>query len=822
MRKISLLFFLLFCFSVVKLYAQSCGFEQYFLFVLDVRTSDHEALASGLKMYLVDEAEQPLLAHVAYEETGAWKHRADTLFFWENAQAPLVRGARPLFRRKFFQIGNYYLVAFRLEAEWLKNPTLFPLYRVNIEANPLQGVRQSFSVPLPLHQAVRICNNGITDSFPSAMPVKMLDGNPFEPIVLRLNDQPPRLEVSAWNGGLKYAFRLSYQTIQGKRGEMETYLLNKVRIYSTHTGQLHQELDIPRITPSGSKENPYLVQFLDCYQRGITEALDFSVQTESWRDTAIMGYRQKRNYYVFNPTLQRYELDTLLSNYPDVFEDKTLKVMRRYVFERTKHARITYTYQLADKKWGLVDQSEQRFEPPVSKNKLPIADCLVALSGQSLFLPLKAVVGTNTRVTVSDTIWWYNRCEDTLFIRQIESTTKDFFAITPTILPKQRVPLIFRGILTPNEYDFHIQHFYAGLQFTDGSVRGVTVMVPMVSHQMKAYFRPDSTVNYALGNKPDARFSTAVFTHPNGQLRVKGVVLDRDTSQKLGNWLYFEEGTNRSKQVTYSKLLTLSALDDRSGAAHHQFSVRVRDKGVWKQPAFDRDKQQLHLYLNPSIDSVEAYTDSTRFAIEWSYSESPVYSKQEFYLLKPGERTLKVGYHEMPFQVVENQYSLVFNPFFLRTQKRTLPELMDEVVNRLKKQYPKIALVRMSENQKGFSLVELTISERGEVLQQLVKDSTIALVCQLYTIGRYSRKSYCNNVVYADIDEKEERAFRRKALRLGFSKMELNSGGNRFEFTYPGKLLDESFFEAFHRLTKEKQVRGAFLNSYLEMIEEGR
>ena len=85
MRKISLLFFLLFCFSVVKLYAQSCGFEQFFLFVLDVRTSDHEALASGLKMYLVDEAEQPLLAHVAYEEKGAWKHRADTLFFWENA-----------------------------------------------------------------------------------------------------------------------------------------------------------------------------------------------------------------------------------------------------------------------------------------------------------------------------------------------------------------------------------------------------------------------------------------------------------------------------------------------------------------------------------------------------------------------------------------------------------------------------------------------------------------------------------------------------------------------------------------------------------------
>ena len=178
---------------------------------------------------------------------------------------------------------------------------------------------------------------------------------------------------------------------------------------------------------------------------------------------------------------------------------------------------------------------------------------------------------------------------------------------------------------------------------------------------------------------------------------------------------------------------------------------------------------------------------------------------------------MKVGYYEMPFHVVKDQYAILLNYGRFRSANRTTYELTDSIIAELQKQYPGITTVWISKHQRGINLEGLEYETRGKVLQQLAKDSSIAFICQLfYTLRNQQRLTYCNNKAYAEIDIQDAEKFKKRALKLGFSDIEIDSGNNRFWLTYPGKFIDEGFFEAFDRLTREKLVFRVDFNVYFE------
>jgi hypothetical protein len=392
--------------------------------------------------------------------------------------------------------------------------------------------------------------------------------------------------------------------------------------------------------------------------------------------------------------------------------------MRRYDFKATAQSRTTYTYQLENKKWILMDKSEVFFEPPAPKIKYPSSNCIVAYEKEHI-LPLKAVIGTQARLMVKDTFWLYNNCDDTLHITQVQSPSRDFFSINQTLLPKQRIPLIFNGFLTNDRYDFTTNYFNCSLTFTDGSVIVFVIIIPTVSNNATVHYRADSTVEYAVGNRPNDRFSTAVFSYPNGQLRAKGTIQDKDTSLKVGNWLYFKEGSLGSEDVQYSKAVWLSAFDDTHGQEHNRFKVKILENGIWKEPIADLENNQVKFFITQKTDSILAYTDSTSYGFAVSYKKLPVYFTKQFFLLKPNERTLKIGYYEMPFCVVKNQYALILNYHRFKSRQKTTYQLTDSIIDELQMQFPKISTVRISRNQRGINLENLEYEERGKVLQQL-------------------------------------------------------------------------------------------------------
>ena len=617
---------------------------------------------------------------------------------------------------------------------------------------------------------------------------------------------------------LVYTVQFEFNEIPESKSEASSgYRISGAKIYDSTTGNLIQEIDIPSKLILQDKENKYNVKYIDFYKRKIAEAKDFSVLMDSWYDPIHFCARTKRNFYLFDSTKKSYYLDTTLSNHNDVFFDEQLKSLRRYVFKTSAKSRITYTYQLENKKWLLIDTNEALFEPIPPKIKYPSSN-FISVDKKSHQLPLKAVIGNDTKLQVKDTFWLYKTCDDTLYITQVQSASKAFFSINPTLLPKQKTPLIFNGILREDSYDFTTNYFHCALTLTDRSILSFDVNIPTISNNSIVYYRPDSSVNYAIGNQPNARFSTVVFTYPSGQISIKGTILDKDTNRRVGHWVHYKEGTIESELVGYSKSISLTALDDTYGLEHNHFKVKVFENGSWKEPIMDAANNEISLFINPKTEKIVAYTDSTQFDIDLKYKQLSIYTDIAFYLLKPNERTLKIDRYEIPFEVVKNQYTIILNDRILKSSNENKYELTNGYITALQKQYPEISTFWIDEIQRCFSLQNLDDKTRRKVLKQLVRDSSISFVSQLfYTNRNLQRINYCDNKVIAaiDIDADYPVKFWLKARIRGFSSIETDEGYNRFWLTYPSKLIDDDFFNAFKKLTRQKLVFFANFNSYI-------
>jgi hypothetical protein len=90
-----------------------------------------------------------------------------------------------------------------------------------------------------------------------------------------------------------------------------------------------------------------------------------------------------------------------------------------------------------------------------------------------------------------------------------------------TLLPKQNTPLIFNGIVQSSSFDFITKSFACYLTLADNHTLSFEVSVPTVSNNAIVYYHKDSSVNYAIAQRFNKRFSSAIFTYPNGNLRAK-------------------------------------------------------------------------------------------------------------------------------------------------------------------------------------------------------------------------------------------------------------------------------------------------------------
>lgn len=819
-RMIKLFLFTTLIFAAVELGAQQCGYSNYYLFVVHPHFPNSSEKTPNLNMYLVDENEKPVLASVTYREDKEWKKRSDTLFFWDMAKFKKNNEfGPPLFRIKYYRIGKDYVVAFRLDMPQLQNPLQYPIYKLKIEGIPGRN-NKTYStqvVHLPIQKAVRICNNGILEDFNFANPVTTLDGQVFEPIDITLNqNSQPNSKNTEEQNGLQYAVRFEYTAANKHSGEVTTYHISAARIFNVNTGQLHQEIYIPAKSTSVVKEIKNIVEFEDFYGRNIKEARDFSVLMETWRDLQFKVKKEQTNFYLYNAPVKKYELDTALSNYTDVFFYRPLKKMRRYEYVKTNRSDIRYTYQLAGKKWVLVDKEETLFTPVPPPIEYGSKTC-VLFKDQLHSFPLQAVLGTNAVKHIKDTFWLYNACNDTVFIKKAESHTgSNFFSIIQALPPKQNTPLIFNGKIYNSGNDFITNNFGCQLTFADGHTMFFSIEIPTISNNCRVFYKSDSTINYAIAQPHNSRFTNAILTYPNGYVRAIGKVLDDDTALKLGNWQYYAEGVRGTNEITYSKAISLNAFDEITTGLHTNFNIKVLEHGQWQQPYTEPGYNGKKMYITDKTDSIVAYTDSSSYGFNLQYSKMGNDNSIQFFLLKPNQRSLKIGNYTTPFNTIKDTYTIIPNYSVIKSPNKTTYQVTNDIITALQKKYRKKKQVVVGRNQTGIELADYTQKEKIEILQTLQKDNAINFVCQLFTTGYAQRSGFCDNRVYAEIDINTSEDFKKEALQLGFADVQNNMGNNRYWLIYKSKIVNEEFFKAFEQLTKHRLVKGAYFNTYSE------
>lgn len=801
--------------SAYPLFAQQCGYDGYYLFVVNPHLQNSNKKIGGLKMYLVDENNTPLTNTKTVPINNSWELVKDSFYFWDNAKKQAGDYTKPFIRRNFTRVSNNYIVAFPFKSHLINNPLEYPIYKLKVEEQIINNItiKEQFFY-LPVNKAISICQHHLYENYDGQPPVETLDGKNFEPIDITINKEL-QAEVVEENKSLAYAIRFAFQVNNNPGEEITEYSISSAKVYHTQTGKLHQEIWIDSKSKSINKEIDNIVEFTDFYNRGIEEAKDFSVLIESWRDLDYKVMKSKTNFYLFNPEIKKYQLDTALSNYNDVFYYHPLKKMIRYDYEMTSISQIVNTYQFENNKWVLIDKSETLFKPVPPKIKYVPKNCIF-FKEQSHTLPLQTVTGSNSTRQIKDTFWLYNGCDEKVMITKVESNTRDFFSINQTLLPKQYTPLVFNGLLQNNNSDFTMNNFSCNLTLSDNHILSFAVMVPITGNNSLVYYRTDSTINYAISKHQNTRFNTAIFTYTNGSVRAKGLIQDADTSLKAGNWRFYKDGAWGIDEVIYSKEILASALDVNHAGQHINFKIKVLENGIWQEPIIDVINTQQRFFITEKTDSIMAYTDTTSYCFSLNYKKIPVNKAIQFFLLKPNERTMKIGYYLMPFSVIKDQYSIVPDYSKFKSKNRTTYQITDSILASLINKYPKIASVLVSKHQRGIDLGSLSFDEKKKVLMQLTNDSTIAFVCQLFTVMNKNRIAFCNNKIYAEINNEDLEDFKKKAAALGYTNISADIGSNRYWLTHESKLIDEGFFESYERLTKNPLVQSAHFNTYFE------
>jgi hypothetical protein len=350
----------------------------------------------------------------------------------------------------------------------------------------------------------------------------------------------------------------------------------------------------------------------------------------------------------------------------------------------------------------------------------------------------------------------------------------------------------------------------------DNSILTFSIDIPVVSSNSEVFYRSDSSIAYTITKGIGNRFSKAIFSHSDGSIRAIGMVQDGDTSLKIGKWQYYKQDERKMTEVFYSKSVCLSALNQTIRDGNHSFRIKLLQNGIWNEPISQLERGGRCIYLTEATDSIVAFNDSMSYGFSLPYQKLPENIEMQFYLLKPGERTLKIGYYQTPFNIIRDQYVIIPNYSIARERLKSTHQIRDSILRSLQLRFPKIAEVYISKNSRGISLEGMRSDEKKNLLAALAADSGIAFVSHVIAITDKEATTYCNNEVFVELNGNHPEELKKAAMALGFSDMQAEMGNNRYRFTYKNKMIDERFFEAYEKLTKLPVVLGVYLNTYFE------
>jgi len=801
-------------------HSQQCGFEGINAFVINVHNRNAQQPVSGLKIYLVNENNEPYIEKVSYfdKRKKTTITRFDTLFFWENLKA-LSYKKRPAEYHRFYLTGagNSYLIHLPEIPNYQVLGTDVPVYQariVDVDGTKNGGYFTTRVIRLNYAHSVNICLSGILNENPNHRPdpgkIKRMDGGYFLPIDIDISyvrsiihDLPPK----------RYMYRTKTDTIKHKNTRDSLYSIREIEIKNFTTLITVQKIVFPERLWVGGNLILKIPEYGDFYNDNPADMRDFRVLTQHYKGKDGR-FHKKYLHYVYDETTERYSSDTLLDNYEDV-EIGRVNGITRTVYSTDSVGVITTVYALINRKWTLKSQTTTKRAKEVNQKIIAVdastVNCLVwAQASQQ-----------RIRVVWAKEPYYYFFKDSFQYVNFCNSRVSLDDKQTKTMTFTRRLDAHDTGMVTFKD-KISIGPDYISFYNTAINLRGLSRLdlnYIVIGQNLKPQKTREGNLQFWVNKYRDSSFFEVLTLDKEMNPMSFGLMRMNDTTH-YGNWKFWDAEGNEAYR-TYSRRMLLLAKDFES-EAYQKIKAKVKIGDVWQiLPCYDYSEGSL-VYLTNQMDSLKVYTKTASNTVKLKYKYYGDENYLQLYLLKADEYALPMNGSTMPVHLMADKYRIqpdwvIFSKRnngsyeqsnFIRYFKNTYPEVFSEV-DLVYEEELIIDLSRMAGNQKR------------QVLKRMIADSVIYCIAQLVqlpggriTFGDRSGGLTINyNLSYDSV--------RNLMKTFGFSYQGAISGsGNVYQFVYPSKLMDRKFFDIYSNACKHPDVMSGYLSFYSKVTHD--
>jgi hypothetical protein len=802
-----------------KIFAQQCGFEGKNAFVLTPHLSYNGDLIKGLKIYLVNENNDPYVtkSKVFNTKKKRFENRFDTLCFWENNKAKDLKkqsGYYPKFHLK--GAGNAYIISVPELEDYKERGTFMPVYQAlikDVDGKLNDGDFGVRIVRLNYAHSVNICQSGIMHNEPNNPPnpghIKRMDGGYFMPITVNLSF---RNSLIADTGLVKHMYRTKKDTLFNRNGEDSLYAIKEIEIKNYRTLVTVQNIKLLQKLWAGNILIDKIVEYDDFFGDNPRDVKDFRILVSNTKGIDDQFHKRYLNY-IYDEITNLYRSDTALDNYADVEINKSTGDITRSVYLSDSNGLTKITYRYKNYKWELVSidrpkkiKPDQRSIPVIDK---PSFSCISWIDE-----PIKAKViyaSENYYQTLRDTFRFINTCDKSIHLIDLMVGKNPDFSYTPSVAPSDTGYIYYQKILTinPNRIIFHenaIRPDPQSLLKINYSVIGKNAIVEKTN---------DHSLSYSVKMMNDSIFKEVITMNQKGQPLHFGIMSIGDTV-RYGQWKFWNE-TGIETYKTYSRKV-IYMVKDFEEQPIESLNFKVKKNGEWMALKSWRILGNHHVYISEGMDSLKIFTKTASNAFKLNFKNLANENYQHVYLINKNQYALSMNGFQMPVELIPNIYRV--QPDWVAMQNLNGGKYGQEFfIEYFKTKYPHLlsSVLWLFNSEVIIDLNKFTEAMKNNMLKNLEKDKMILCISQLVKLPG-SRITFCDrsgtlimnyNLSYDSV----KTVF--KTFNFTYNGP-ITGTGNYYQFTYNNKIIDQHFFDIYNKACEHADVISGSLNFYFK------
>ena len=851
--------FLLVCLCIAcNIAAQQCGYEHHGAILLNIIDANTQQPIRGLKVNLsyTDGTHVQSVGKTSYDDAKD-KTCIEEFLFWENQSNHIKKEACAytyLYRQVFPNAGNHYIcivptrqglmATSRLayhegytKSEWVphsepkfdstSNMFFMYIHIVDDRKHKKNGAYASQLLRIPLAAVIDICASNLDGD-----DGELRNGQKLNPIqvVLKANDPSYKatIEHSAFDRYIIPYYHSGQVLGRGFEESHTVVQLQKIELYDEKTLQLLQTITEPRQKKLSWRTGA--IAFANFYREEEPYKKGFRIPAD------LTGKEIRENqrfvYYKWNTSTKLYELDTLLnSKYYTRFDGNTGRMFATE-FEEKDDVKISYHYELNDRKWILLD-TERHENPkpihPIISNAIVEKKAKCYLDKTYSLKPVQYFKDEKEKLII-DTFWIGNYGNKTAKITVVQNS---HFKIPEEILPNQKLPIVYQRkfisddrlvnklYIVPTPFNSVDDGFV--IKYDNGETLTGSINYMIVDNLAMINQLPDGSLNIHIENGGNKK--KIIHTFPSGFLKEYGAYFTPDQC-RIGFWVQVDSSQHTTvNQVQYNKLITIQVAN-----------ADINTCSVTRIGTESEIVNRAQIAVSPSTKSIKVSNSIASAEYKINFDELKQEDGVTLNLLKPNEDFVYNGQVKLPMDFSHQQYKIIFSPEYIY---KMLPQEREQVeqhyFDELLKEFPTLQYYNIDTAESMFKhgnsnniFMVLDISrcgakEKQTILNRLEKNRDIKAVCILSQRGAQFFND--NQIQIPDFKNHTlDTALAAKAKSYGFSFTHLQSSMSYTlsVFEYMSKIVDQAFFRDYNLLCEALDFRTIWLNRYANIKPENQ